>query len=300
MYSQIDKNKRLSFILMVVFIVYIVTSVMLLSYALTQSWSVGIFYGLLSLAISLIGTLSTYYFGDEMVLKMTGAIDVTDNPEFKYLNDRVEIIAIKAGIPKPRVHILPEDALNAYATGRDPKHSHIAITLGLLQKLNTEELDGVIAHEIAHIRNYDIRLMLIVSVLAGVLTYATDAILRGTLHNNKNRRNEGANIVMVIIALLLLILAPIISLMIQMAISRRREFLADMSAVEITRYPQGLISALKKLAADDTPVIHATEGNAHMFIDFPLKESGSFLRKMFSTHPPIEERIATLERVITA
>ncbi len=300
MYSQIDKNKLLSSALLAFFVVFIVVTITLINYLFTGNWINGMYTGIIAFFASLIGSLFSYFFGDLLVLRMTGAIDVTDNPEFKYLNDRVEIIAIKAGIPKPRVHILPEDALNAYATGRDPKHSHIAITLGLLQKLNTEELDGVIAHEIAHIRNYDIRLMLIVSVLAGVLTYATDAILRGTLHNNENRRNEGANIVMVIIELILVILAPIISLMIQMAISRRREFLADMSAVEITRYPQGLISALKKLAADDTPVIHATEGNAHMFIDFPLKESGSFLRKMFSTHPPIEERIAALERVITA
>jgi heat shock protein HtpX len=295
MYSQIDKNKFLTFILLLVFIVFIVGNTMILNYALTEDWASGIYYGVYAFFVSLVGALFTYFFGAKTVLKMTGAVDVTDNPEFQYLNDRVEIIAIKAGLPKPRVHILPERALNAYATGRDPKHAHIAVTSGLLQKLNTEELDGVIAHEMAHIKNYDIRLMLIISVLAGVLTYSTRIILKAA-ERKANRKGSG---ILFLISLILVILAPIVSAIIQMTISRRREFLADMTAVEITRHPQGLINALKKLKASTVPVTRATAGNAHMFIDFPLKKPG-FLDKLFSTHPPIQERIAALRKLSRA
>jgi heat shock protein HtpX len=164
--------------------------------------------------------------------------------------------------------------------------------------MTPEEADAVIAHELGHIRNYDIRLMLIVSVLAGVLTYLADFSLRGMFYSSRDNDSDSkGNPILFIVAIVFAILAPIIATLIQLAISRRREFLADMTSVEITRYPQSMISALEKLRSDDRPVAHATEGNAHMFIDFPLKDAGGFLRKLFSTHPPIEERIEALQKL---
>jgi len=298
MYSQIDKNKNLSCVLLLFFVFVVVGLTLIISYGFTGSGYSSIFFGILAFGISFFSSIFTYFFGDSLVLAMTGAVDVSENPQYKELNDRVETLAIKAGIPKPKVHILPDNALNAFATGRDPKHSHVAITQGLMQRMDSQELEAVIAHELSHIKNYDIRLMLIVSVLAGVLTTMADMFLRGLFYSSGGDRDKGPfNVIMFVIAIIFALLAPIIGLIIQMAISRRREFLADISAVEITRYPEGMISALKKLASDDTPVQKATEGNAHMFIDFPLKDAGSFLHKLFSTHPPIEERIAALQKI---
>lgn len=299
MYSQIDKNKSISCVMLIFFVFIVVAFTFVISYGFTGDGYSGILFGFLAFFLSLFSAIFTYFFGDSLVLSMTGAVEVTDNPDFKELNDRIETLAIKAGIPKPRVYILPDPALNAFATGRDPNHSHIAITQGLLNAMNDQELEGVIAHELSHVKNYDIRLMLIVSVLAGVLTYLADFFLRGMFFGGRgrNRDDGGLGVIMLVIAIVFAILAPFIGLIIQFAISRRREFLADISAVEITRYPAGLVSALKKLAADDTPVQKATEGNAHMFIDFPLKDAGSFLHTLFSTHPPIEERIAALEKI---
>jgi heat shock protein HtpX len=297
MYSQIDKNKNISCVLLVAFVIIVVGLTFLISYGFTGDQFSGIALGFLAFFISLFSSLITYFFGDSIVLSMTGAVDVSENPQYKELNDRIETLAIKAGIPKPKVHVMPDMALNAFATGRNPEHGHIALTQGIIQAMTPQELEGVIAHEMSHIRNYDIRLMLIVSVLAGVLTYLADFALRGMFFGSRDNDRGGGNPIMFIIAIVLAILAPIISALIQLAISRRREFLADISAVEITRYPNGMISALQKLAADDRPVERATEGNAHMFIDFPLKDAKGFIQKLFSTHPPIEDRIKALQNM---
>lgn len=298
MYSQIDKNKTLSCFLLLGFVFVTVAFTFLISFALSNDGVTGFGLAFLALIISLISGLVSYYGGAAIVLSMTGAKEVTNNPNYQDLNQRVEILSIKAGIPKPKIYILPDMALNAFATGRDPKNAHIAITQGLIEKFTTEELEGVIAHEMGHIKNYDIRLMLIVSVLAGVLTYLADFFLRGMFFSSRGKSDDkGSNPIIMIAALVLAILAPIIAAIIQLAISRRREFLADITAVEITRYPQGMINALKKLQADDTPVTHATSGNAHMFIDFPLKDAGGFLKNLFSTHPKIEDRIKALENI---
>lgn len=297
MYSQIEKNKVLSYFLIFLFVLVVVIFSLILSYGFTRSLYSSLFFGIVAFLISFLSSIFTYFFGDSLVLKMTGAVDVSDNPDYRDLNEMVETLAIKAGIPKPKVHILPERALNAFATGRDPRHSHVALTQGLLQKMNTQELEAVIAHELSHIKNYDIRLMLIVSVLAGILTTLADLFLNNLFSNGDDREKGHSNVIMFIVAIIFALLAPIIALIIQMAISRRREFLADVSAVEITRYPEGMISALKKLASDSTQVERATEGNAHMFIDFPLKNAGSYIHKLFSTHPPIEERIEALQKI---
>lgn len=299
MYSQIDRNKRLTFTLILLFIAIVVSLTFVLSYGFTGDSASGIVLAVLAFFLSLASGLISYFGGAALVLLMTGAIEVTDNPEYKSLNDQIEILAIKAGLPKPRVYILPDQALNAFATGRNPKDGRIALTQGIIQAMDTEELNAVIAHELGHIKNYDIRLMVIVSVLAGVLTYVADFFLRsmfwGNMRNDDND-NKG-NPIMIIVAIVFAILAPIIATVIQLAISRRREFLADISSVEITRYPQSMIRALQKLQADERPVTRATTGNAHMFIDFPLKDTGGFIRKLFSTHPPIEDRIKALEGI---
>jgi heat shock protein HtpX len=273
MYSQIDKNKWESFLLLLLFILFTVFVSVLLGYGFTNDIFGSIFIGFIAFLFSFFSSLFTYF-----------------------LNDIVETLAIKAGIPKPRVHILPEMALNAYATGRNPKNSHIAITQGMLQTFGQQELEAVIAHELAHIRNFDIRLMLIVSVLAGVLTTISDIFVRSIFFGGRDN-DRGGNPIVFIFAIIFAILAPIIATLIKLAVSRKREFLADASAVEITRYPDGMIKALQMLQADTTPMEKATEGNAHMFIDFPLRDAGNFIQKLFSTHPPIEDRIEALRRI---
>ncbi len=295
MYSQIDRNKNATILFLLFFIGIIVALAFAISYAISNDPYAGIFISILAFIFSLIGSLVSYFFGDSIVLAMTGAIDVSENPQYRDLNDRVETLCIKAGIPKPKVYILPDQALNAFATGRDPEHGHVAITEGLIAAMTPEELESVIAHELGHIKNYDIRLMLIVSVLAGVLTYIADFFLRSIFYSRDD--DEGGNPIFFVVAIVFALLAPLISVLVQFAISRNREFLADATSIEITRYPQAMISALQKLKNDDRPVHAATEGNAHMFIDFPLKDAGGFLQNLFSTHPPIEDRIKAIEKM---
>ncbi|BDQ05132.1 MAG: protease HtpX [Candidatus Dojkabacteria bacterium] len=326
MYSQIDKDNLRTFILLIVFMMFIAASVAVISYSFTRNKWLSIIVGVIAFVTSLINVLRAYFSLDKRILKKTKAVDVTDKPEFKYLNDRVEIIALKAGIPKPRVYILQEKALNAYAIGRDPKHAHIAVTLGLLQELNTEELDGVIAHGMAYIKNYDTRLMSIVDATEGVLAY-TMFIFWAALINSREGRHyiiEGGCILL-LITIVLIILATTLSTIIKNTILRRRKFLADMTAVEITRHPQGLINALKKLQASTVPVTRAGGNIAHVFIVFPKRRSklkskqtseqaskrisiskriskqisGFFdkIDELSSTHPPIEERITALNRL---
>lgn len=270
---------------------------LIIAYGFTNDIYGSIFLGFIAFFFSFISSIFTYFFGDSIVLSMTGAIDISEDPNFRNLIDKVETLSIKAGIPKPKVYVIPDQALNAFATGRDPEHSHVAVTQGLLQAMNDQELEGVLAHELSHIKNFDIRLMLIVSVLAGVITTVADIAFRTMFWGGRDDDRGNSNPIFLIIAIAVAIISPIIATIIQLAISRKREFLADMSGVEITRYPAGLISALKKLQADERPVEKATSGNASMFIDFPLKEAGGFFKSLFSTHPPIEDRIAALEKI---
>ncbi len=299
MYSQIDRNKFLTFLLVAGFIAIVGTTSLVIGYVwsgdILASFAIGVF----AFFISLIGGLISYFGGAQLVLGMTGAIDITGNSQYHDLLDRIETLSIKAGLPKPKVYIIPDAALNAFATGRNPENGHVALTQGILQALTPDELEAVIAHELGHIKNYDIRLMLIVSVLAGVLTTLSDFFLRSLIWGGVRRDNHGggANPIMIVIGIAFALLAPLVAVIVQLAISRRREFLADMTAVEITRYPQSMINALRKLQSDTRPVAKATEGNAHMFIDFPLRDSGNFIRKLFSTHPPIEERIEALQQI---
>jgi len=255
-------------------------------------------YGLswFGLAAILAGASSffSYYYSDKIVLAISNAQQISeqDNPR---LFHTVENLCIGAGLPMPKIYLINDTAPNAFATGRDPRHASIAITSGLLQKLDKLELEGVIAHELSHIKNYDIRLMSIVVVLVGVVALVSDWFLRSLWYGRGGRREkrEGGGLVF-LLAMLAAILAPIVAQLLKFALGRRREFLADASGALLTRYPEGLARALEKIAADKEALEVANSATAHLYIVNPLKDYSDKIANLFSTHPPIGERVATL------
>lgn len=291
MYSQIDSNKRKSFFLIAIFIVVVV----LLGWFFGRLLGYGYWGLIIALIISWLMALFSYYRGDKVALWSAGAkeIEKNDNP---YTWRLIENLCITAGLPMPRVYIIPDAALNAFATGRDPKHASIALTAGIVDALEKSELEGVIAHELSHVKNYDIRIMTIVIVLAGTLALLADFFLRSQFWGFGRRRDRddgGLGVILLIAGIILAILAPIAANLIQLAISRKREFLADASGALLTRYPQGLANALAKISTHSN-IRRASGATAHLYIANPFAGSGKFLGKLFSTHPPIEERIAAL------
>jgi heat shock protein HtpX len=254
-----------------------------------------------ALIVGILAAMWSWYGGGSAILKMSGAQPVTREMDLELYNV-VEELSIAAGLPMPRVYIIPESALNAFATGRDPQHAAVAITSGLRMKLTREELQGVLAHEMAHVRHLDIRFAMLMATMAGLIVFAADAFWRVLRHTRPGRgKKDGAGAIMIVlllIAVLLSIIAPIVARMIQMAYSREREYLADAGAVELTRNPQGLASALQKLAGDSDPLVDAANrGTAHLYIVNPLRkmrEAHQSLNTMMSSHPPINERIARL------
>ena len=254
-------------------------------------------------AVAIVSSVLTYYYSDKMVLGISGAKEIKkeDNPKLYRI---VENLCIGAGLPLPKIYIIDDTAPNAFATGRDPNHAVVAVTKGLLEKLDKPELEGVIAHELSHIGNYDIRLMTIVAILAGTLVLLSDLFLRWTFWGGAGRRRKSSQgggqlqIILILIAIILALLSPLIAIIIKSAISRKREYLADANGALITRYPEGLARALEKLAEDKEPLEVANKATAHMYIINPLKEhegtSRGWFAKMFITHPPIEKRIAAL------
>ena len=251
----------------------------------------------MAVVFSVLMSVSSYWYSDKIVLMSTGAqpIEKKDNPELYRV---VENLCITAGLPVPKIYILNEAQPNAFATGRDEKHAVIAVTKGLLGKLEKKEIEGVIAHELSHIKNKDMLLQTAVVVLVGVITIITDFFLRISFWggNRDNDNNSNSNYLMLILGIAVAILAPIAATMIQLSISRKREFLADASGALLTRYPEGLASALEKISADGSQLRKANSSNAHLFISSPLrgKESKSWFNKLFMTHPPVEERVANL------
>jgi heat shock protein HtpX len=252
-----------------------------------------------TLVVASIYVFISFRFSDRVVLSMSEAREVTreENPDLYHL---VENLCIGAGMPVPRIYIIDDTAPNAFATGRDPKHAYIVVTKGLLQKLDKLELEGVLAHELSHIRNYDIRLMTLVVMLVGLVALLADFFLRWTWFGAGSRRGsrgkgEGAGgAILLLVALVMAILAPIAAQLIRFAISRRRESLADASGALLTRYPEGLARALEKISQDKEPLEAANKATAHLYIINPLKDHSSWLNNLFSTHPPIEERIKAL------
>ncbi len=295
LYTQKSESIRKTWILFTAFLVIVIG----IGWVFAQAYqSPGILY--LAVIFSVFMSFFSYWYSDKLVLKMYKAkpVEMKDNPELYRI---VENLAITAGLPMPRVYIVPEQAPNAFATGRDPKHAVVAVTEGLLQRLDRTELEGVLAHELGHIGNRDMLLSTAVVVLVGFISILADMFMRsaffGGMRSNDDRGNAGA--VLFLIALVLSILAPIAATLIQMAISRRREFLADSSGALLTRYPEGLAKALEKISHDPTPMRRATSTTAHLWFDDPFESEGHKKRtpwyhKAFMTHPPVEERIKAL------
>lgn len=286
LYTQSDKNTRNTYILMSVFLVFVIAMGWVFSEAMGSSailWFAVIF--------SILMSIGSYWYSDKIVLKMSKArlVEFEDNKELYRL---VENLCITAGLPLPKIYIINDTAPNAFATGRDPEHAVVAVTSGLLQKLNRSELEGVIAHELSHIGNRDILLATVVVVLVGIVALLADFFRYSLWFGGGNRDNNKGGGWIVIVAILLSILAPFFALLIQLAISRKREFLADADAALLTRYPEGLASALRKISADSEKLEVANRATAHLYFANPFK--GKKVSKLLMTHPPVEERIASL------
>lgn len=265
---------------------------------------IGYFYGsftfgfIMALIFSFIYSLIAYFAGGNMILAMSGAKPVTKK-EYPHLYHTVEGLAVAAGIPTPKCYVINDSALNAFATGRDPKNASITVTSGLLEKLNRQELEGVVAHEMSHIKNFDIRLMMLTAVLVGIVTLLSEFLLRSFLWGGKggDKKDAGSiGIALIVLGLVLAILTPIIAQMVNLAISRKREYAADAGGAILTRYPQGLADALKKISKDPDPLVDtANKATAHLYISTPFRKKSGFVTGLFSTHPPISERIRKLE-----
>ena len=298
MYSQIDKNKSNTRILMYLFIFFfaIIGYVFGLVWTGTDDGAIGLM-GILGI-VAMIYAFISYFAAGKITLSITGAKEIkrTDNPT---LYRTVENLAIAAGIPTPVIYLIEDTALNAFATGRDPKHAYVAITRGLLEKLEKPELEGVMAHELSHIQNFDIRLQSITVALIGLIALLSDIFLRSMIHGRRssNRRSDGkGGAILLLIGIVLAILSPIIAKVMHLAISRQREYLADASGALLTRYPEGLARALEKIKGDHEPLEAANKATAHMYIENPLRNevSGKWMNSLFATHPNIDDRIARL------
>jgi len=297
MYEQISRNKWKSAALVVFFMAFIFLLTWFFEYV--TGWGKG--GVVLAVVVSMGMAAAGYYSSDKVVLAISRARPVTKD-EYPYLYNVVEGLAIAAGLPAPRCYVIDDTAPNAFATGRNPEHAVICVTTGILEKLNRVELEGVIAHEMSHIKNLDIRLQTVVVVMAGVVALLSDWMLRSFLWGGRRRGRDsrgggGAGAILILVGLALAVLSPLIATIIQLAVSRKREFLADASGAMLTRYPAGLASALRKISADTEPLEAANKATAHLYIVNPLKNIKGTVNKLFSTHPPIEERIAALEKM---
>ena len=275
--------------------------VILIGWIFSQLTDLGVSGVFLAAIISIVTALVGYFGGDRLALATAGAkgpIAKNDNP---YLYRLVENLTIGAGLPLPKIYVIPEPAINAFATGRNPQHASIAVTAGAIEKLENEELEGVIAHELSHIKNYDILLMTVVIVLVGLIALLSDWFIRiqfwGGGRKNDSRSGGQIQVILLVVGLVLLILSPIIGKIIQLAVSRKREFLADASGSLLTRYPEGLAKALEKIAAENMPLKKANNATAHLYLASPFGRAKHLMSKLFATHPPIEERIAALRKM---
>jgi len=294
-YDRVDRNRRTTFLLLFVFVALLAGASIAMGIVLGLPYP---FAPLLIIPFLIIAIVS-YYGSSGAALAISQAHEVTKEEEPE-LYRTVENLCIGAGLPMPKVYVIEDGSPNAFATGRDPDHAAIAVTRGLLQKLDKLELEGVIAHELSHIGNYDTRVMTIVVILVGLAALMADFALRLTLFgagrrsSNRERGGGAAVVIIYAIALVAVILTPIAAQLIRFAISRQREYLADASGALLTRYPEGLARALEKISADPDPLEVANKATAHLYINNPLHEHKSFLNSLFSTHPPVEERIRLL------
>lgn len=304
-YESIDTNKRKSLLVVISFSLFVFGAVYFIAQALAviQGYEIGgLGYFGLAFIISGISSFGGYYFSDKIILGISGARPANRKTDFLFYTV-AENLSLAAGIPTPALYVIDDTAPNAFATGRNTKHAAVAATRGLLDKLNRTELEGVIAHELSHIKNYDTLLMSLVSVMVGTVALMADFFLRTRWGRNKNN-NESNQLqaIFLILGIVFAILSPFVAQLIQLAISRRREFLADAGSVMLTRQPQGLISALKKISADHEPLEVANKATAHLYIANPFKDkvrgSVGWFSSLFMTHPPVADRLAALNKMI--
>jgi heat shock protein HtpX len=288
LYDQISRNKRNSLILMFGMFVLVVLTVAAFSYLL----DFGDFGFILAILISIVYVLVGYYWSADIVIAMSGAKEA-GKQEYPYLYNTVEGLSLAAGIPKPKVYVVNDPAPNAFATGRDPQHSIVAVTTGLLDMMNRQELEGVLAHELSHIKNYDVRFMTFAVVMVGLIAILGDIALRMLFFGGGRDERKGGGALM-LIGLVFIILAPIFGTLVRFAISRKREFLADADGALLTRYPEGLASALEKIGKANMKVKNANDTTASLYISDPL---GKRAMNLFASHPPLGERIAALRRM---
>ncbi|MFH1280995.1 MAG: M48 family metallopeptidase [Candidatus Beckwithbacteria bacterium] len=295
-YEQIDANKNKSNLIIGIFICFICVT----AYILGQANGYGLSYTGFALIISGLISFSSYYYSDKIILTISRAKPASKKDNFMFYTV-VENLCLATQLPMPKLYVINDTALNAFATGRDPKYAVICVTSGLLATLDRTELEGVIAHELSHIKNYDIRLMSIVVILVGMITLMADWFLRFSLRGKgKNNDNNQLQIFFIITGFILALLSPLIANLIKLAISRRRELLADASAVKITRFPPGLTRALEKISKDKEPLEAANKATAHLYISDPLKnrhDSIGWFSGLFNTHPPISQRLAALKQM---
>lgn len=298
-YQIVAKNKQRSFLIVTIFIAFIT----LAAYVMARGFG----YSLNMVAWALIfsggASFFSYYYSDKIILGISGAREAKRSDFFDFYTV-TENICLGQKMPMPKLYVIEDTAMNAFATGRNPENAVVCATTGLLSRLNRSEIESVVAHELGHIKNYDILLMSIVSVLVGLIALLADWMLRMSFWGNNKKRDQEDNgqlgIIITIVAMILAVLSPIIAQLIQLAISRRREFLADASSVEITKNPEGLIRALQKISTDQEPLEVANKATAHLYISDPLKNTKGAVHsfaKLFNTHPPIEERIAVLREM---
>lgn len=304
-YEVQSANKIKSFIITVFFLIFSFLAIYILTSAFgaySGYQPTGLGYFGVALIFSGISTFVSYYYSDKIVLTISGARPASPQ-EDKLFTQVAQNLCIGAGIPMPKLFVIEDTAPNAFATGRDPQHAVVCATTGLLSKLNRTELEGVIAHELTHVKNYDIRLMSIVSVMVGLIALLADWFFRMSFHGRSSDREEKGNlgVIIIVLGIVFALLSPIIAQLIQLAISRRREFMADAGAVELTHQPSGLITALEKISADHEPLEVANKATAHLYIANPFKDKSKsavgWFSNLFNTHPKIEERIAILQKM---
>jgi heat shock protein HtpX len=301
--DRIAVNRRNSLFLITAFLAFVAV----FGYVIGWAWigdPMGALFGLvLAFVVGTVSGLATYYGGDRMVLAASRAKEIT-HEDAPILFNVVEEMSIAAGLPMPKVYIIDDSAPNAFATGRDPEHASIAVTSGLLNKLDRDELQGVIAHEMSHVGNFDIRYAMLVGVLVGTTVLISDFFLRGLWFGGGRGGGRGGGggyiqLIMLIVAILLAILAPLFARLLQLSISRQREYLADATAVQLTRNPKGLADALQKISGDREVLEAANRATAHLYIVNPVKKFEKRAKGLFSTHPPIEDRIEILRSMET-
>jgi heat shock protein HtpX len=294
-HDEQSRNRRDSILLAMIVSVVLFALIVSISYI----WAPDAVYVMvpISLLFVFIYTWSSYQYGDRVVLSSTGAVPA-EGPQYTYLNDTVEGLAIAAGIPKPDVYVVPSDEINAFATGKDPEHASVAVTTGLMRTLDRQEMEGVIAHEMSHIRNRDVQFMTLVAVLVGLAGILSHMILRSYWYGGRRGRRDkdrgNLGLIIVAVGFVLAIFAPVLTRLVQLAVSRRREYMADASGAELTRYPDGLADALEKIMQHNRGDMKVSEAVSHLFIADPNR---SALDALYATHPPIEERIKRLREM---